>query len=261
MSGPDLMSGKVTLVGAGPGAADLLTLRAVDRLRSADVVVFDRLVAPAVLGHAPVGAELIPVGKRPGDSAAGQRRILDLLVAHVSLGRHVVRLKGGDPMVFGRGAEEMQHLVDRGIPVEVVPGVTSAIGVPTSLGIPVTLRGVASSFAVVPGEVAPEDGWAGLAAVDTLVVLMGVRRRTEIASALIASGRRPATPVVFVERGATADERIVTATLDDVAGGRVDVGSPAVWVIGEVVDAVSWRAAERAPASDRIEDDTVRAIA
>lgn len=255
------MSGRVTLVGAGPGAADLLTLRAVDRLRTADVVLFDRLVSPTVLGNAPLGAELIPVGKRPGDSAAGQRRILDLLVAHASLGRHVVRLKGGDPMVFGRGAEELQHLVDRGIPVEVVPGVTSAIGVPTSLGIPVTLRGVASSFAVLPGEVAPDDGWAGLAPVDTLVVLMGVRRRTEIATALVAAGRRATTPVAFVERGSTSDERIVTSTLGEVAAGRVDVESPAVWVIGDVVDAVAWRSAARAPVADRIEDETIRATA
>jgi len=249
------MSGSVTLVGAGPGAADLLTLRAVDRLRRADVVLYDRLVSSEVLAHCRVDVELVPVGKRPGDSSSGQRRINDLLVAHASTGRHVVRLKGGDPMVFGRGAEEMQHLLDRGFPVEVVPGVTSAIGVPTALGLPITLRGVAASFAVVPGEVAPDTGWAGLAAVDTLVVLMGVRRRVEIAAALISSGRPPETPVAFIERGATADQRVVRADLDAVAAAEVDVESPAVWVIGEVVAAVDWAAATVAGVTGHHEAD------
>jgi len=160
------------------------------------------------------------------------------MVDRAAAGNKVVRLKGGDPMVFGRGAEELAHLAGRGIPVEVVPGVTSAIGVPTAVGIPLTLRGVASAFAVVAGEPATVDQWHRYAAIDTLVVLMGVRRRAEIAAALVAAGRLGTEPVVFIESGTTEEERVTLSTLGEVALGVVEVRAPAVWVIGAVVSAV-----------------------
>ena len=241
------MTGLVTLVGAGPGAADLLTLRAAAALASADVVLVDRLVGWDVLFHVRPGAEVIDVGKRPGDDQT-QERINSLMVEHARAGRRVVRLKGGDPMVFGRGAEEVGYVRERGIPVEIVPGVTSAIGVPTLAGIPVTLRGVAAGFAVVAGEtLVRDDSFARYAAVDTLVVLMGVGRRRTIASGLMAAGRQGSEPVAFIEAGSTETQRIVSSTLVDVAIGGVDVDTPAVWVCGDVVRAAQAVIAEGSP--------------
>lgn len=227
--------GRVYLVGAGPGDPELLTLRAVRILRQADVVLHDRLIHPAVLDLAPQ-AEWIDVGRAPGQSVEAYHRTLMLMLQHARAGRTVVRLKGGDPMVFGRGAEEWAFLVAHGIPVEVVPGVSSAIALPALAGIPLTHRDLSHGFAVVAGHTATgEPDWSRYAAVDTLVILMGVEARRRIAQRLIEAGRPPQEPVAFIERGTWPEERVCVATLDQVAHGNVEVRPPAVWVIGAVV--------------------------
>ncbi len=229
--------GKVYLIGAGPGDPELLTLKATRLLAQARAVIYDRLVPSGILAYANPSARLVYAGKEPGRQQEIQQDILAALVEHASKPGIVVRLKGGDPMVFGRGAEEWLHLAERGIDVEVVPGVSSAISVPALAGIPLTYRGVASSFAVVAGHrqnlEAPD--WSCYRGIDTLVVLMGVEFRDIIATTLIELGRPACLPVAFIERGSTPEERVVTATLGDVARGRVLVQSPAVFVIGEVV--------------------------
>ncbi|MGH8928608.1 MAG: uroporphyrinogen-III C-methyltransferase, partial [Acidimicrobiia bacterium] len=173
-----MRTGKVFLVGAGPGSPDLLTLRAVHVLGQAEVVLFDRLVNPEILGLAPAQAERIDVGKRPG-AVDAQPQILEIMESRARAGLVVVRLKGGDPMVFGRGGEEWLHLADRGIEVELVPGISSAVAVPGLAGIPLTHRGLATSFAVLTGKAAGGTGPDGTRylGVDTLVVLMGVSDR------------------------------------------------------------------------------------
>src|SRR6266852_3801936 len=205
--------GRVYLVGAGPGDADLITLKGLRCIRKADVVVYDRLINPSLLDETPMQAERVFVGKEPRAEATHdksgsyerpymkQEEINALLITHARQGRKVVRLKGGDPFLFGRGGEEALALARAGIPFEVVPGVSSAIAVPAYAGIPVTHRGVASSFAVLTGHEDPsKDGdatdWRKLAtAVDTLVVLMAVGSFPRIVGALLAHGRPPETPV------------------------------------------------------------------
>lgn len=225
------------LVGAGPGRADLLTLRAAELLRSADVVLHDRLVSDEVLSLARPGAELIYVGKGEGEQDRTQDRIFDLFAGLAATSRRVVRLKGGDPMVFGRGAEEWAWLAERGLPVEIVPGVSSAIGAPELAGIPASFRSAGCGFAVVTGACAggAPNVWSRYAAVETLIILMGVARRAEIARALIAAGRPQDEPVCFIENGSTERERVLVADLASVAAGAVEVAAPAVWVTGEVV--------------------------
>jgi len=224
---------KFFIVGAGPGRADLLTVRAARVLAQANVVLYDRLVSAEVLDLAGPGAELVYVGKEEGEQAEGQRRIFGLFEVYGRGGRNVVRLKGGDPMVFGRGAEEWAWLVERGWDVELVPGISSSLAVPALAGVPVTYRGVATGFAVVTGHA--DTRWADYAQVPTLVVLMGAARRAEIARALIVAGRPASEPVCFVENGTTSRERVITGTLSDVAQGRLAVRAPAVFVTGEVV--------------------------
>lgn len=228
--------GKVYLVGAGPGDPELLTLKALHVLGEADVVLYDRLVNPAVLEWANPRAERIYVGKEPGQQAVVQEKILHQMLAHAQAGRTVVRLKGGDPLVYGRGGEEWLFLVEAGIEVELVPGVSSALAVPGLAGIPLTFRGVSGGFAVVSGHA--EKGklpeLEPYAQADTLVVLMGVTPRKEIAQRLIQSGRDPEEPVVFIEKGSTQEERVVVSTLNEVVRG-VEVHPPAVWIIGQVV--------------------------
>jgi uroporphyrin-III C-methyltransferase len=232
-----MSEGKVYLVGAGPGDPELLTLRAHRILRGADVVLFDRLVTPEILAEANPAAELIYAGKEAGEQDSVQPWIIEQMIAHARRGKTVVRLKGGDPCVFGRGGEEWQALVEQGVAVEIVPGLSSSISVPESAGIPLTFRGVARAFTVVTGQCrgGVETNWAAYAGVDTLVVLMGVATRAQIAEALIRAGRNAGEPVAFVERGTTPDERVVAATLGEVAAGLIEVESPAVFVIGEVV--------------------------
>ena len=183
-------------------------------------------------------AERIYVGKHEGEQEATQAMIFDLMLCHANAGKSVARLKGGDPSVFGRAVEEWQVLADHGVAVEIVPGISSAIAAPELAGVPLTARGVSHGFAVVTGHGAEDSvlHWRKYAAVDTLVVLMGVKERAEIAHELIASGRPANEPVMFIERATTPRERVVIATLSEVAEGRVAVSPPAVFVIGEVVN-------------------------
>jgi uroporphyrin-III C-methyltransferase len=229
------VSVNVWLVGAGPGDPDLLTVKAARLLGMADVVVHDALVGDGVLALVPPTAELIDVGKRPGRPIP-QELISTLLVTLARDGKQVVRLKGGDPFVFGRGGEEAQALVEAGIPFEVVPGITSAVAAPAAAGVPVTHRGVAASFTVVTGHRParePEIDWRALARVGgTVVVLMGVSQRATIAAELIAGGLDPGTPVAAVRSATTSDQVTVRCRLDELPDAAIE--SPAVLVIGAV---------------------------
>ncbi len=236
----------VYLVGAGPGDPGLLTLRGAELLRSADVVLYDRLVTSDVLRLVRNEALCIDVGKQPGtDSGAADHRQDDigrLLVEHGRTAAIVVRLKGGDPFVFGRGGEEIEILERAGIAWEIVPGVTSALGVPGAAGIPATHRGLASSVTIVTGQTRHagessgcrhDPDWAALARTGgTLVILMGMASRAAIAAALIAAGRCPDTPVAVIQNGTTPAQRTVRTTLAGLA--EVDLGPPAVIVVGPV---------------------------
>ncbi|MGN6360691.1 MAG: uroporphyrinogen-III C-methyltransferase [Thermomicrobiales bacterium] len=232
----------VALIGAGPGDPGLLTLRGLARLRTAEVVVYDRLLDPRLLDYAPQAAERIAVGKRRGHHTLRQEAINELLVARGRAGQRVVRLKGGDPFVFGRGGEEAEALARAGVPFEVVPGVTSAVAVPAYAGIPVTQRGVASSFTVMTGHGEPDsaalvDEWAASGLTGTLVLLMGVSTLPCLAARLIARGRSADTPAAAIEWGTWPQQRVITgtlATLPDLARAA-NLTSPATIVVGEVV--------------------------
>ena len=229
--------GKVYLVGAGPGDPELLTLKAARLIGAADVIVYDRLVSAEVLTLARPDAKIVFAGKRQGEQEAIQSEIFQLLEKYAARVETVVRLKGGDPMVFGRGAEEWMYLSSRGIDVEVVPGVSAALAVPALAGIPLTCRGVATSFAVIAGhrQNLRAAEWRQYREIDTLVVLMGVENRASIARNLMAAGRRSDEPVAFITRGATDRQNIVTSTLAQIAAGGDPVESPAIFLIGEVV--------------------------
>lgn len=236
-----MSDGRVVLVGAGPGDPELITLRGLKRLRRADVVVYDQLAAAGLLDEAPEGALRIFAGKSSGRHYLEQSAINAVLIHHAQAGRLVVRLKGGDPFIFGRGAEEMLACARAGVAVEVVPGVSSALAVPGVAGIPLTHRGVASSFCVVTGHEDPTKpdaavDWGRLAtAVDTLVILMGVGGLPRIAERLRSAGRDAATPAAVIHRGTTEAEETVVGTLGDIAGRAAHLPSPAVIVVGEVV--------------------------
>ena len=216
----------VYLVGAGPGDPGLLTRRGAKLVSQADVVIFDRLVHRSLLALAPSSAELVDVGKRPDAAQSGtgrQAEINRLLVVHGRQSHTVVRLKGGDPFVFGRGGEEGDVLTRAGVPWQIVPGVSSAFGVPAAAGIPVTHRGLSSSVTVVTGRVGDPTApggvdWDVLAKVGgTLVILMGMQTRTEIAGALQRGGKPADTPTAVIERGTTSTQRVVRTTLDRLA--------------------------------------------
>src|SRR5215213_2231175 len=233
----------VYLVGAGPGDPGLLTVRGQQVLARADVLVYDRLVAPELVEMAPPDAERVYVGKAPGQHTLRQEEINALLVERARAGRIVVRLKGGDPFIFGRGGEEAATLAAAGLPFEVVPGVTAAVSVAAYAGIPITHRAVASSFAVATGQEGEARGPQHLAydrlagAADTLVFLMGVERLPAIVADLLAAGRPPETPVAVIQAGTLPEQRTVVATLADVVE-RVQAAGlrpPAVTVVGEVV--------------------------
>jgi uroporphyrin-III C-methyltransferase len=232
--------GIVYLVGAGPGDPGLITLRGVECLKRADIVVYDRLVNPSLLAYAGQ-AELIDVGKQPDCHPLPQDEINALLIEKARAGKIVVRLKGGDPFVFGRGGEEAIALAEAGLPFEIVPGVTSAIAAPAYAGIPITHRGVACSVAFVAGQRAdsaedPACDWHRLAGgPDTLVFLMGVNNLPRIVERLVANGRSPGTPVALVEWGTLSSQRTVVGTLADIVERAADVRPPAVIVVGEVV--------------------------
>ena len=226
----------VALVGAGPGDPELLTLKAARLLAAADVVVHDRLADPATLALVRDGAELIDVGKRPGQALP--QATIDALLVHLGRsGRRVVRLKGGDPFVFGRGGEEAAALAAAGVPFEVVPGISSAVAAPAYAGIPVTSRGVAACFTVVTGHRRPgaedDTDWEALARTGgTLVVLMGVARRAEIVRRLQRGGLPSHTPVAAVRWGTRVDQQVVRTTLAGLPD--VDLAPPATIVIGAV---------------------------
>ncbi len=234
-------SGFVTLVGAGPGDAGLLTLAGRDAIADADVVLFDRLVGEGILAMIPPGAERVDVGKRKGDHPVPQDEINRLLVEEAKLGKRVVRLKGGDPYLFGRGAEELEGLIREGIPFRVVPGVTSALAVPAYAGIPLTHRRHASTVHILSGH-AGEGRSTGIPCRElarvggTLVFLMGVSGLEAIVSGLVREGMPPATPAALVENGTNAGQRRLTATVGDIAQKAREAGiaSPAVLVVGEV---------------------------
>ncbi len=251
----------VFLVGSGPGDPGLITVRGLDLLRRAEVLVLDRLAGPELPLEAPAGCLVIDAGKAPGRVAMTQDEINACLVEHGRAGRFVVRLKGGDPFVFGRGSEEAEALHAAGVPYEVVPGVSSAIAAPSAAGVPVTHRGLATHVTIVTGHEDPakpetQTDWASLArASGTLVLLMGVGRLAGIADALVAGGRDPRTPVAIVERATSPTQRVTTGDLATIAAtaAAAGVSSPAVTVVGDVVavrDAIGW--AERVPLAGRV---------
>ncbi|MFN8194644.1 MAG: uroporphyrinogen-III C-methyltransferase [Nocardioidaceae bacterium] len=230
--------GHVALVGGGPGDAGLITTRGRALLAQADVVVVDRLAPRSLLAELDPDVEVIEAGKAPGKHTMVQEDINRVLVEKAGAGHRVVRLKGGDPYVLGRGSEEAAACRAAGIEVEVVPGVTSALAVPAAAGIPVTARGVTSRFTVVSGHDGPLD-FANLAAADgTLVFLMGVGRLGEVAAELVTHGRPADQPVAVVERGTTPEQRVTVGTLATIAAlaAEREVVNPAVIVVGDVVD-------------------------
>jgi uroporphyrin-III C-methyltransferase len=233
------MTGTVYLVGAGPGDPRLLTLRGAEVLRRADVVLYDRLAPEELLALAPARAELLNVGKLPGACPVGQDDINRLLVERAREGKTVVRLKGGDPFVFGRGGEECLALAAGGVPFEVVPGVSSVVAAPAYAGIPLTHRGLGSSFAVVTASLADgrrQDFQRMATAVDTLVVLMAAGKLHEVCAALIDGGRSPDEPAAVIASATTNDQTTVMAPLGDVADAAElrNVGAPATLVVGPV---------------------------
>jgi uroporphyrin-III C-methyltransferase len=233
-------AGKVYIVGAGPGDPGLLTVRGLAYLRQAQVVVHDRLVHPALLDEVSPTATCIDVGKAPGRHPYPQSAINALLIRKASEGHMVVRLKGGDPFVFGRGGEECQALAAAGVPFEVVPGVSSAIAVPAYAGIPVTHRAYTRAFTVITGHTCDADDtaldWQSLARTGTLVILMGLSRLATIAERLIAHGRAPDTPVAVIQWGTTTDQTVVAGPLATIAEKARELQSPATIVVGEVVE-------------------------
>ena len=248
------VAGSVVLVGGGPGDPGLITVRGQHAVAQADVVVADHLAPQELLASLPPDVEVIDASKLPRGRSMAQEQINALLVEHALAGRRVVRLKGGDPFVFGRGMEELAACVAAGIPVEVVPGVTSAIGVPALAGIPVTHRGMTHEFVVVSGHLPPGHpdslvDWAAIGRLrGTVVVLMGVDTAPAIAAALVEHGRAPDTPVAVITDGSMATERTVRTTLADLPAAMADEGirPPAVWVVGDVVALAPAEAPDRA---------------
>ena len=244
-------TGRVSLVGAGPGDPSLITVKGRDRIAEADVVVYDRLAHPDLLDLAPPAAERIYIGKAYGRHVLEQEELSNLLVFLAAQGKRVVRLKGGDPFVYGRGGEEAAALAAAGIDFEIVPGISSAIAGPAYAGIPVTDRRCASSVVFVTGHKAPEDpestvDWRALAgSVDTLVILMGTKHYGAIAAALMAGGKPEETPVAVIESGTHPEQRTTESTLGSLSNDLAlsGISSPAIIVVGEVVKlraTLSW---------------------
>jgi uroporphyrin-III C-methyltransferase len=239
--------GRVYLVGAGPGDPDLITVRALDLLRRAEVIIYDNLVNPVLIEESKPGAKIIYAGKRAGSHSISQEGINSLLVQFGQAGRQVVRLKGGDPFVFGRGGEEAEALAAAGIPFEIVPGISSAVAVPAYAGIPLTHRDFASSFTVLTGHekagATTETGreplpWEALVKLGgTLVFLMGVGQLPDMVTNLIAAGKPADTPAALIEWGTTPQQKTVTGPLSGIVelAARAGIKPPAVTVIGPVV--------------------------
>jgi uroporphyrin-III C-methyltransferase len=245
-----MKKGKVFICGAGPGDPKLITLRAMELLKTCDIILYDRLVGKEIIDQIPTGTEKVYVGRTVGQPTTHQDRTNELMVRYAKKGKNVMRLKGGDPFIFGRGAEEAEYLVKNGIEFEIVPGITSAIASPAYAGIPLTHRRYSSSVAIVTGhEDAEKDElvvkWDKLAgAVDTIVVLMGIGQADQISRDLLAAGMKKNTKVAIVANGTTEKQRIVRGTLATIANiaKKADVKPPAVIVIGKVagLDKLQW---------------------
>lgn len=238
-----MKEGRIYLIGAGPGDPGLITVKGLECIKKADVIVYDRLANPGLLTHRKPGAELIYVGKLPDRHTLSQEEINELLAALGQKGNVVARLKGGDPFVFGRGGEEAEHLRQAGVAFEVVPGVTSAIAVPAYAGIPVTHRGLSASFTVITGHEDPDKTESGIdwtrLALDpgTLIFLMGVENLSEITANLLEKGKKPSTPAAVIRWGTRSEQEVVAGTLENI-GQRVreaGLASPAVTIVGDVV--------------------------
>src|SRR6266498_3905399 len=238
MPNPSAVNGIVYIVGDGPGDPGLITVKGLNYLRHADVVLYDRLVAQELLNEVPTHAELIDVGKEPKRHRRSQEEINDLLIEKAREGKVVVRLKGGDPFVFGRGGEECQALAEAGIRYEIVPGVSSAIAVPAYAGIPVTQRGITTAFTVVAGHTGGSESeidWAAISKIGTIVFLMGVEHLPEIVANLILHGRSVNTPAALIQEGTTQNQLVVIETLESIVEKSQGIRPPAVLVVGEVV--------------------------
>lgn len=240
-------NGKVYIVGAGPGDPDLITVKGAKALEKADVIVYDRLANPDLLSITSEESEHIYVGKRPGKPSVSQKQINHILITKAREGKIVVRLKGGDPFVFGRGGEECKALRAEGISYEVVPGISSALAAPAFAGIPVTHRNVARSFTVVTGHTIKNsdtfENWGHISHADTLVVLMGMRNLSRIAETLISLGREPSTPVAVIEKATYDSQQTVTGTLADIVTKIEHLSPPGTIVIGELASMsseLSW---------------------
>ncbi|MDR1310453.1 MAG: uroporphyrinogen-III C-methyltransferase, partial [Burkholderiaceae bacterium] len=235
---------KVYLVGAGPGDPKLISIRGLECIARADCLVYDRLVDQRLLAHARPDAKRIYVGKAPGEHTLGQAEINALLVSEAREGNIVVRLKGGDPFVFGRGGEEALELARACVPFEVVPGITSAVAVPACAGIPVTHRGIATSFTVITGHENPDRPESSLRwdkitqGADTLVFLMGMETLPHITTRLIEHGRPPATPAAVIRRGTQAEQEVIVTSLEQAVSDVTKYGlkPPAIFLVGEVVN-------------------------
>lgn len=248
------LGGHVVLVGAGPGDPDLLTVRAVREIAAADVVFVDRLVGRGVMDLIPASAEIVPVGKSRGEHSVPQHEIHRRLIMAAQAGKRVVRLKGGDPFIFGRGGEEVEALRQAGVSVDVVPGISSALGAAASVQVPLTHRDAAQSVTFVTGHAAlgrePDLDWVSLARPNqTVVVFMGVGTADMIAARLIAAGRQPSTPVAIVENASRVNEIAAFGTLDRAAELIQSAGiqGPALLIIGEVVALAKQVAPHPAP--------------
>jgi uroporphyrin-III C-methyltransferase len=251
------MDGKVYLVGAGPGDPDLITVKGLRCLQRADVILYDRLVNPELLKHAKEGAKLVYCGKLPNYHTMKQETINYFLVKYAKKGLQVVRLKGGDPFVFGRGGEEAEECRKNDVQFEVVPGITSGIAASAYAGIPVTHRTLSKSFAFITGhqagDVAAEHQWSHLAkAVDTICVYMGVSHVSTIVKQLIQFGKSPQTPIALIHWGTLSDQKTVVGTLETIEEKVRDseISNPSMIVIGEVVrlhDQLNWFQEEIAP--------------
>ncbi|HUH78590.1 MAG TPA: uroporphyrinogen-III C-methyltransferase [Methanoregula sp.] len=252
------MTGKVYLVGSGPGAETLLTRRARAVIDAADVVLYDQLPGEEILSTLPEGAELIDCGKYGGRHVLEQAEIESLIVDRAKAGKRVVRLKGGDPFLFGRGGEELETVRAAGIPVEMVPGVSSALAVPASVGIPLTHRKYASQVTILtgnedPAKPEPALDWELLAkSRGTIVILMGVANLEKIAQVLVRNGKAGKTPVAIIERGLRRDRRVTTGTLATIgpAARAAGVKPPAVIVIGDVVNLYNPACPDLIPSED-----------
>ncbi|WP_415397252.1 uroporphyrinogen-III C-methyltransferase [Sulfurimonas sp. CS5] len=233
--------GKVYLTGAGPGDIELLTLKALRVIKAADVIIYDRLANPDILEEAKSGCEFVYVGKEDGRHIMPQDDINETIYQNALKHENVVRLKGGDPFVFGRGGEEAIYLLERDVKFEIIPGITSAISAPAYAGIPVTHRGVAVSFRVVTGHESPNKKvsqipWDNFKTDDTIIFLMGFHNLPQISKKLMEIGKSADYPVAVISKGTTKDQSVVVGTLENIVEKAKDIPTPALIVVGRVVE-------------------------